>query len=813
MREAISSAGAAMWQAARQMARRPKFVAIAVLVLSLGIGMSTALFSVAYDVLLRPLAFPQQNRLVVMWKANREDTSHVGELSYPEFKDWERQSKAFSAMAVLPTTDYGYEVDLAGYGEPVELNRMPVSARFFDVLGVRVALGRTFMESDDRLGAEPTVVLSQALWRDQFHSDRSLIGKTIRLSRQGYNVIGVMPAGFDFPAGTQLWTAIGTNPNSARRGATFLQVIGRLRSGESLESAKGEIAAVMARVAAEYPEYSDPEGEVPVVTALPDYIFGNSKAAILMLWAASLLLFAIACFNIVSLLVARTLLREREIAVRASLGATRGRLLRQFIGEGLVLSTAGAIGGWIATIILLLLARAFAPPGIPRFSSVHLNAFSFLFACGVTVILALAFGCAPAFVIAKRDLWAALGENGGRSTVSRRGALLRRAVLVAEATVTMVLLASAAMVVHNFYDLQRVPVGFALRDVLTAQIRTPEMDPEQRNAFYNRLLDRVRSDPGVEAAGAILLRPLEGAIGWDRQYRAMGQTTDDANRNPTANLEVITPGYFSAVGTPLLAGRDFNLEDDGSHSPVMILSASLARRAFGGARQAIGKQIGLARVATPADQDWRTIVGVVADAQYRKMGVTQGDMFLPFLQTGIPIRYIAIRTKTNPVSFAPVLRKDVEAIDPNLVVSKVQPMMELVGRTRTGPRFSMLLFVAFGIFAGLLAGVGVYGLVSDSVVQRRREMGIRMALGAQRRSILAGVTQTEMAAVGLGGAAGFVLSIALGHVYAHVLYGLAGTDYASAAVAFLLLYSVGLASSFAPAIKVIQTSIAQLLTE
>ena len=812
MRHAVSNLIAEILQAARLLVRRPKFFAVTVLVLSLGIGTSTALFSVMYDVLLKPLVFRDQNRIVVIWKAHRENASHIGELSYPEFKDWERQSNAFSAMAAMPTTDYGYEANLTGRGEPMELARIPVSASFFDVLGVHAALGRTFLASDDQIGAQPTVVLSHALWKGVFHADRSVIGKTIQLNDQGYTVLGVMPPQFDFPAGTQIWTPLGINSGWMGRGATFLQAIGRLIPGQSLQAAESDVATVINHVDAQYPEYADP-GEFPVVTALPDYVFGNSKPAILLLWAASLLLLAVACFNIISLLVAGALLREREIAVRASLGATRWRLLRQFVVEAAVLSVTGAVAGCFVAEGLLALARTVVPAGIPRFSSVHVNWLSLLFACGVSIAIATALGCVPALIIVNRNLWHTLGESGARTAGSRRGAFLRRTLLGAEAAVTMVLLASAGMIIHNFYDLQHVPLGFEPENVLTAQIRTPKMDRDQANAFFTRLLDRLRSNTNVEAAGAILLRPFEGTIGWDRQYRAMGQTTEDALRNPTANLEVVTPGYFSAVGTTFLAGRDFTMEDDKSHPNVMIVSASLARREFGSVQRAIGKQIGTARATTPADQDWRTIVGVVADAQYRKMGITQGDIFLSFLQTGIPVRYLAIRTKADPMSLAPVLRKDVDALGHTLVVSKIEPMAQLIGSARTGPRFSMLLFAMFGAFAGLLACIGAYGLVSDSVVQRRREMGIRMALGAQRQNVLALAMRNEMAAVALGGCLGLLFCLGLAHVYAHMLYGLGATDYASVAVAFVLLCSVSWASSVVPAAKLIGIPIARLLNE
>ena len=813
MTENISDLVREFSQAARLMLRRPGFFLITILVLSLGIGMSTALFSVMYGVLLRPLPVHRQDRLVIGWKGNSGDAAHIGELSYLEFQDWRRQSSGFEMMAAMPTTVYGYGLTLTGHGDPVELERTPVTAAFFSLLGAHPALGRTFQESDDHPGAEPTVILQYSLWKNQFHADPSMIGKTISLSGQGYTVIGVMSPDFDFPSGVQLWTPLGLNAQWMNRDATFLQVVGRLKPSISLQQSRNDIARVMAQVSGQYPHYSEP-GEFAVVIPLTDYVFGGNKSAILLLWLASLLLLAIACINITSLLLARAIAREKEVAVRLALGATRGRLFRQFVSEGLVLASAAVVAGCAVAWILIALVHAFAPPGIPRLSSVHLNFLSLLFACFVSAVITLAFGLAPTLSTTRQDIRDSLNEGGSRAAGSRKGAFLRKILLASEAIVTVLLLASAAMVVHNFYNLQRVHLGFVPENTLTAQIRLTNGDASQRKAFFTQLLIRLQSHSEVSAAGAVLLRPFEGNIGWDVPYQSRGQDTYAAKRNPISNFEVITPKYLQAIGTRLSAGRYFTLDDKDPNEKVVIVSESLARRTFGDIQGSIGRQIRLGRAETVDERsEWWTIVGVVGDAQYRKLGITQGDIYVPFLQTNIPLRYVAVRTRVSPASFAPVLRGDVAAIDKTQAVSKVRTMNQLIADATIGPRFVMFLFSMFGVFAGFLASVGVYGLVGDSVAQRRREIGIRMALGAQRESVVYLVTRDEMSAVILGGLFGFVSSVGLAHVTAHLMYGLRGIDILSVAAAFAVLCLIGVTTSLIPTLGLTRVPPADLLTE
>ncbi len=810
MKDTISEFARECLQATRIIVRHPRFFLIAVIVLSLGIGMSTALFSVMYGVLLKALPVQEQDRVVVAWKGDPKDVAHIGELSYPEFQDWQRQSKAFAMMAAMPTTVYGYGVTLTGYGEPVELERTPVTAAFFSSLGAQAVMGRTFQESDDHPGAEATVVLHYFVWKNQFHSDPSVIGKAVSLSGQGYTIIGVMPPDFDFPAGAQVWTPLGLEGQWMNREATFLQVIGRLKAGVSPQQSKDDIAGAIAQLAHQYPQYSEP-GEFAVVTPLADYVFGNNKPAIVLLWAASLLLLTIACINITSLLLARAFVREKEVAVRLALGATWEHLVQQFLAEGLVLSSAGAIAGCAVARILIVLVIALAPHGIPRLSSISLNAFSLLFACFISIVIAVGFGLVPAFLMNKRDVRDSLNEGGARTAGGRRSAFFRKSLLVAETTVTMLLLACAGMVVHNFYNMQRVRLGFVPANVLTAQI---DVDASRRNAFFTQLLGRLQSHPEVSAAGGVLLRPFEGTVGWDVPYQGKGQDIYEAKRNPISNFEAITPGYFQAVGTPLLSGRDFTFDDKHGNQKVMIVSESLARRAFGNVQRSIGQQISLGRADAPNEKtEWWTIVGIVEDAQYRKLGITQGEIFVPFLQTRVPVRYVAIRTRINAESALPILRQEVAAIDKTLAVSKTRTLGELVGDAKTGPRFTMLLFSVFGVFACFLASVGVYGLVSDSIVQRRREIGIRMALGAQRKTVLRLITQGEMSAILLGGILSLPFVLGMAPVYDRLLYGLQGIDFLSVTVAFVVLCSVSLMSSIVPTIRATDVPLCNLLVE
>jgi predicted permease len=494
-----------------------------------------------------------------------------------------------------------------------------------------------------------------------------------------------------------------------------------------------------------------------------------------------------------------------------ALGATSGNLLRQFLTEGLILALASALGGCVIARALIAVIIRVAPKDIPRLDSVELNVFSFLFACAITLGIAFTFGLAPALLTMKKDLRDLLNEGTSRIAITRRGAFLRKILIVAEVAVTMLLLVCAGAAVHNFHDLQQIPLGFTPEHTLTAQLPLANLDSAKRKAFFSELLDRMRSHSEVRDAGAVLLRPLEGTVGWDSEYQARGQDVFDARRNPISNFEVVTPGYFAALGTPMLSGRDFTPHDNEAGQPVMIVSQSLAQERFGSVYEAVGKQIKMGRPED--DGKWITIAGVVADAQYRQLGVLRHDIFLPFLQTNVPLRYVVVRTKTDPEAFVPVLREEVKAMDKNQPVSKIRTMQQLVAGAKTGPRLSILLLSVFSIFATFLAALGVYALVSDSILQRRREIGIRMALGAQSGNVLLVIARGEMTAVFAGECIGLALSLAAFQAYGHFLYRGRSFDLTSIAITLLVLSSVTAAACLFPVLRATQARLYDLLVD
>ncbi len=411
----------------------------------------------------------------------------------------------------------------------------------------------------------------------------------------------------------------------------------------------------------------------------------------------------------------------------------------------------------------------------------------------------------------KRDVRDLLNEGTSRIAVSRRGAFLRRVLIVSEIAVTMLLLICAGAAVYSFHDLQQIPLGFTPENTLTAQLPLANLSAARRKAFFIELLDRIRSHGEVREAGAVLLRPLEGTVGWDVEYQARGQDAYEAKQNPISNFEVVTPGYFAAIGTPLLTGRDFTPHDNDASESVMIVSQSLAQGRFGSISEAVGKQIKLGRPNEAGE--WSTIVGVVADAQYRQLGTVRHDIFTPFLQTNVPLRYIVVRTETDPDSFVPALRQEVGAIDRNQPVSKVLTMQQLISAAKIGPRLSMLLLAVFAVFAAFLAAVGVYGLVSDSISQRRREIGIRMALGAQSSNVLVFMTRGEMGSVLLGEFIGLALSLAAFRTYGHFLYRASAIDFTSIAITLLILSSITVTACLFPVFRATQARVSDLLLD
>lgn len=786
----------------RGLLKRPGFAAMVVLTLALGVGANTAIFSIVYAVLLRPLPFAEQERLVVAWEKDVTANTPFVELSVAEVRDWQAQNQSFTSLAAMPTTVYGYGYVLTGRGDPVQLESAKVSGSFFSTLGARAALGRVFNESDDQVNAPNIVVLSDRLWRERFHSDANVVGQTITLNRQGFTVVGVMPASFEFPKGVDLWKPLlaSMDPRTVEnRGVTYLQVIGRLKPGVRLSQAEAELNTIIARVAAQHPE-TKAGGYRVVLTPLADHLFGSAKPALWALFLATGLLLLIASANTANLLLARATSRRKELAVRAALGASRWQLIRQLLNESLVLAVCGGLAGVLLSYWLVALLKVLAPPDIPRLEDVSINGVVLLVSTLGTFLTIFIVGLLPALSASRVSLGEAINEAGARLAGSRAGNRLRGTLVVVEVALTIVLLAGATLVLRSFVNLARVPLGFDPHQVQSMQIRlTGEKyrAVEARREFFRQLVERVEKQPGVVAASGVLIRPLEGTVGWDFDYAIEGQSLDDARRNALANFESITSHYFQTFGIPLKAGREFEAQDRAENPKVVIVSESLAKRFFGSPAGAIGKRLKLE--AADPEEPWRQIVGVAGDVRYRELQTSRLDLYVPHSQSTPSLNHFAVRSTLDPHQAVALIRREVAALDPYQAVSRVATMDELAAAQLARPRFNAVLLNWLAGVAMLLAALGIFGVMAYAVAQRTSELGLRIALGARAGNIMRLVMGQGMKLAVLGVLLGLVGAVGLTRWLSSLLYGVSATDPLTFSVVVLLLTAVALVACYLPA--------------
>jgi putative ABC transport system permease protein len=803
----------------RMLLKNRGFTLIAALTLALGIGANTSVFSVAYATLLRPLPFKDQERLVVAWKSDAITKHSFVEISIPEFNDWRNQNRVFEHVAAMTTSIYGFNYTLTGRGEPERINSARVSSDFFPALGVEPALGRAFTADEDRSGAAGVAVISYRLWQKRFNSDPGLIGRmvtfndggnqsaleaavkpdqTIKLNDVGFTIAGVMPPDFEFPKGVDMWVplsgASGKDLVESRLG--FLQAVGRLKPSVTLDQAKAELDAIIGRIAAQHPEMKA-GGERAVVKPLAAHIFGDARPALYLSLAATALLLLIACANIANLQLARATSRRREIALRAALGASRGRIARQLMIESLTLAVAGGGFGVLLASWLLGPITSLAPADVPRIEAVEMNLPALLFTCGLTLLSAFICGLAPALVASKADLAEALNA-GGKAGGERRGKRLRGALVVAQIAITLALLIGAGLVSRSLLALRQVNPGFDQRNVLTFQLQlhgAKYPDVGKTRDYFRRLLERIEAQPGVVAAGAVLMRPLEAPVGWYVRYATDGQSADEMMSNTILNCVSVTPHYLRAVGTPLKAGRDFTERDDGDAPQVAIISETMARSAFAPGVDPIGKRVRI------GGQGWLTIVGVAGDARLIDLKDARWNIYVPYRQFAYPVSYVAIRAASDPAALMGMVHREVAALDPEQAVMSAMTMEQRVSTSLAQPRFNALLLNLLSVLAAALAAVGIYGVISYSVSQRTREIGVRMALGAARRDVLRLVIGQGMALAVAGVAIGLAASFALTRLMKGLLYGVSATDLSTFAAAAALLIAVALVACWLPARK------------
>ncbi len=792
---------------ARMLWKKPGFTFIAVLALALGIGACTAIFSIVHTVLLRPLPFAQQEQLVVLWKKDTTSNNPFVELALAEVRDWQGQSRSFTGLAAMPTTVYGYGYVLTGRGEPVQLESAKVTGSFFSLLGVQPAYGRIFNESDDQVNGPKVVILSDRIWRERFSSDPNIIGQSITLTEEAFTVIGVMPAIFEYPQGVDLWLPIRTTtaPRIAEsRGASFLQVVGRLSPGVTITQAEVELNTIISRLAAQYPQ-TEASGHRVVITSLATHLLGDARPALWLLLAATGLLLLIATANIANLMLARASARRREFAVRAALGAGRLRLVRQLLSESLILAFCGGAGGVpLAYWLIKLLAQA-APADVPRIEGAGLNVIVLLFSLVVTLLTGILFGLVPALTVSRLNLNQTLNEGASKISSERSGLRTRSALVIAEVAVTVILLIGATLILRSFVNLSNVNLGFDPHNVLTMHLRAQGSRygrPEARREFYRQLIERLEAQPGVAAASAVLIRPMEGAVGWDTPFMVEGQSESEARKNRVPNFEAVTPHYFRTFGIPIKAGREFTDQDNDRTPPAIIISETMARTLFGSGVDPLGKRLRLAlMLGTGAERHpWLTIVGIAGDVRYRELQDIRFDLYLPFAQwPSAFVNHFAVRTTTDPSAMLAAVRREVAALDPTQAVTRVATMDQLVAANLAQPRFSAILLNWLSGLALLMAAIGVYGVLAVSVAQRTGEFGIRMAVGAQRADILKLVIKQGMRLVAIGLVLGLTASFMLTRLMKNLLFGVIANDPSTFVVIAVLLLAVALLACWIPA--------------
>jgi putative ABC transport system permease protein len=714
----------------------------------------------------------------------------------PELRDLQENITEFEYAAVMPTSLYGYGQVLQVDGaEPVEIEAAPVSHDFFRVLGVSPAEGRNFVSADERVNAAPVVIVSDRVWRQQLGGNPRIVGRLIRLSGKGYTVIGVMAPGVEFPRGAGLWLPLGVESRIVeRRGATFLQAIVRLKAPVPDDRIARRVNELFKRLAADYPAFYS-KSEHGVVTPLVEYWTGSARIHLWIMLGASLLLLIASIVTCGILLLSRTLSRRNEISTRVALGAGRGQILWQLAAEGTAIATIAAAGGLgIAEAAIRGLVR-WAPPDIPRLPEATLNLHTFWFAAAAAALAAV--GCSLLCPIGAPG-WFAI-----RSSRSRRGARTRNVFILAQAAVTVMLLAIAALLVLSYRSMMAADTGFANRDALTMnlQLRTPEAIPvggtdvKATRSFYTNLLSRLRQTPGVTSAAGVLVRPLEGTIGWDVSYRFEFERAQSNNDRalPKANYEVVTPDYFKTVGTPLLEGRDFDDHDLEAGSAVAIIDRTLAERIRAAGHSPLGYPVELGLGG------WKKVIGVCSDARYRSINARGIDIFVPYLQAAPPTNYLVIRGTRSAAELTALVRRTVAEIDSRQAIAGVATIGELIDGNAARHRFNMILLSWFGICAAILAASGVYSVIAETMLERRMEIAIKIALGCNKpgliRDIVSGTLGLVLAGevLGLGGAAG------AGSLFSDLLYGVSPHSPAVLAFMGVCLFAVSILAAFCPA--------------
>ena len=789
-------------RALKVLRKTPGFTVAALIVLALGIGANTSIFSLVYGVLVRPLPFAEPERLVQLWHVP-PPKSFPGvtlfSLSAANYLDWEQQNTAFESSAVYAFTTFRLSAD----GDPQLLRASRVEPTFFSMFGVKPLLGRTIVPGDDQGERQYEVVLSHQLWTTQFGANPGIVGQNIELNDRPYTVIGVMPPTFAMPAFATLWTPLVWEPvERSVRGEHHFLAVARLKRGVTVEGAQAQLQTIATRLAEQYPE--DDAGWGAKVVPMREETTGQVRTALLVLLGAVAFVLLIACANVTNMLLAKTVDRRRELAIYTALGASRSRVLRQMICESVLLAVAGgALGLLLAdsgtTLVLKVLGQS-----LPRLFEISIDRAVLGFTFAIAVVTGIVAGIVPAWRLANADPHEAL-KQGGRTDPASSGKRTRNMLVVVEVALSLVLLVGAGLMIRTFWNLRSLNPGFDASRVLTMVVSTlgDYRTPQEENVFIDEVLRRVRAVPGVEEAGAVDNLPLQG--GSTQPIAIEGQPTLAMADQPEVSVRLVTRGYFKTMRIPILRGRDFTAADTPTAVKAIVVSESFAKQ-FWPEQDPIGKR--LTMTFFPAYV--REVVGVAGDVKMNGIDATEPapTVYWPTSQVYAPQRFglfrgfpftLAVRTVRNPESAAADIRAAIHQVSPNVPVVRVQTMEQLVSDSIAPRRFNMLLLATFAGLALLLAAVGIYSVLAYAVRQRVHEIGVRMALGASVADVLRMVIVEGMRPVLLGVALGVAAAIGLGRVVSSMIYGIHPTDVPTFLSVSLILVSVAFVASILPA--------------
>jgi putative ABC transport system permease protein len=786
-------------QSARSLFKSPGFTLVSVGTLALGIASTTAFFSIVSSIVLNQLPYSDPGRLVKVWEVKKNEpveTAHRP-ASFPNFADWRQRARSFEHLAAVQE-DVNFH--LTGGDEPYRVEAARVSAELFPLLGLGPVVGRTFSAAEDKPGAEPVVILSYGLWQRRFGSDPRLVGRTVTLNGRQATVIGVMPKDFHFPnRRVEMWAPLGMDAVNSSRWARFINVYGRLRPGVPLEKAQQEMVGLAAQLEHENP---GPDTDMTAeLVPLKKEIVGDTERPLWLLLGAVAFVLLIALVNVTNLFLLRILGRERDIAVCTVLGVSQMRIIRQFLTESLLLALLGGAGGLLLATWGVRLFVVISPETIPRLEEVAVSPSAIALTLLVSLATALVLGLTPGLSLRDRHLGEALrvGSRGTEGVARRR---LRGLLVVSEIALSVVLLVGAGLMMTSFLRLFRVQTGLRPDRILTLQFTLPPTTypgGAQEAAFFTRILDRVSQLPGVESAGLINHLPLSGSnTHWS--FHVDGQPAEPPGQEPQAGYRIADTGYFRTLGIPLKAGRLFTASDHLAGSSAVLVNETMAQR-FWPRGDALGRRLKLGEAAA-TDQPWLTVVGIVGDVHHNGLASpVEPELFLPYSPTWYDPMTLVVRTSGSPLGFVNPIRSAVWELDKNLPLYSVKTMGQVLAESLAKERFNMVLMGTFAAIALLLALVGIYGIMAQSVAQQTQSIAVQIALGATRSNVLRRVLRQGIRLVAVGIACGVMVALALSHLLSSLLFGVTATDPVTFGEVILLFFVVALAAVYLPALR------------